>query len=383
MSGLGHAAQVAGEVTRRVGARLSDVVDLMGEMVRIDSGFDNPAGVSEVERILADALADLPGANVEWRSEGGFDHVAVTLGDGPVNVAILGHADTVFPRGTAAARPMHVDGEGVAYGPGVADMKGGLAMAIHVIRALAEMGECPRVHFVVVGDEETRTTAPPFIDLLSTADACMVLECGRPDGGYVVHRKAGMWLRLNARGRSAHAGVQPDQGTSAIVGLCEAVVDVAALHRARPELTVSIGTIQGGSAPNVVAAEAWADVDIRSFSEADLDWVRGAIGDICAKRNVDVVPLGDWPPMLPDPVLSADYSRLGKEASVVLREVSTGGMSDGCWTAAAGVPTIDGVGPEGGDDHSPDEFVDVKTVPVRAGLLAGLIVATTKREVEE
>lgn len=361
---------------------LPDVIELTRALVEVDSGVDDPSGVAKVEEILAGELADIDDSLVEWREEGGFRHLSITISGGAGRVALLGHADTVFPQGTAEERPMTVKGR-MGYGPGVADMKGGLAMVVHVIRALVGMGDLPTIHLVVAGDEETRTVPPPFMDILSQADACMVLECGRPDGGFVVRRKGGMWLRLNAVGRSAHAGVEPDQGTSAIVGLCKAVVEVAALHRSRPDLTVSIGTIGGGSALNVVASEAWAEADVRSFDGAHLAWVRRAIDQACNTHGVVTEPLGDWPAMDPHERLASHYSQLGEAAAFALKGVATGGMSDGCWTASVGVPTIDGLGPEGGNDHSPEEFIDLETIPTRAGLLAGLIAATSTRGEEK
>lgn len=371
------------EVARTVNDQFAYSVDrffsLLADLVEIESGPDAPDGVARVESIIAERLSPLDGVSVERRHEHGVDHVAVTIPGGDTRVALLGHADTVFPVGTVARTTLRVEGAR-CYGPGVADMKGGLAMATLVCEQLARLGGHPTIDYIVVGDEETRVVPPPFMDRLKRADVCFVLECGRPGGGYIVRRKGGFWARLSAIGRPAHAGVSPERGESAIVALCRAVIEVAGINRAREHLTVSVGTIRGGSAPNVVAADAWAEVDVRSFDGEDLDWARGQIRRAVRDTGVTVTETGHWPAMTQiEDNFAAGYEAAGQSLSVALEPQATGGMSDGCWTAAAGIPTVDGVGPEGGDDHTPGEFIDPSSVSARAGILAGAIHATTTR----
>ncbi len=377
----GHAApDVAAAISAEIKRRSVEFLSLLDELVSIDSGRDAPEGIAKVQDVIANRLTRLEGVAVERHHQDGVAHLAVVISGGDARVALLGHADTVLARGTAAERPLRVEGH-VGYGPGVADMKGGLAMATLICEALVDLGDHPTIELVIVGDEETRVVAPPFMDRLESADACFVLECGRPGGGYIVRRKGGLWARMEAKGRSAHAGVQPDWGTSAIVQLCQTVGIIAELHRVRDDLTVSVGTIAGGSAPNVVAAEAWADVDIRAFRDDDLDWARRRVFDICERASLSVHETGRWPPMgLVDESLSSLYQDAGRGLSVPLHPESTGGMSDGCWTSTAGIPTIDGVGPEGSNDHSPEEYIDLASVPARAGALAGAITATTRND---
>lgn len=365
--------ELAVMVRDRLAQKQGEFLELLTDLVAIDSGQDAPDGIAKVGDLIANRLEHLPGVTTERRHEGDVSHVAVTIPGGGGPVALLGHADTVFPLGSVAERPIRIEGD-LCFGPGVADMKGGLAMGVLVCEELHRIDANPTIHFVIVGDEETRVVPPPFMDRLSTSRACLVLECGRPGGGYVVRRKGGFWARLEAHGRSAHAGVQPDRGDSAIVRLSRAILDVTELGNARSDLTLSVGTVAGGAAPNVIAEKAHADVDVRAFDHADLEWARQRIEEIGEIGSIAIHETGRWPPMTPgDDRLSLAYQETGHILGVPLAPLSTGGMSDGCWVASAGVPTVDGVGPEGDDDHSPREYLDLASVPARAGSLAGAI----------
>lgn len=380
------AAATASQVRQAVSERLDDFEALLVEMVSIDSARDAPEGIAQVQSVIADRLgSSVPGTDVVAVEKGGVPHLKLRVGRPGRPVVLLGHADTVFPHGTAAAHPYTRERQ-VARGPGVADMKGGLAMAILVIEELARIDDELPVEFIVVGDEETRIVPPPFADVIEGASAALVLECGRPGGGFVTGRSTGMWGKLVAEGRSAHAGVEPDRGNSAIVALCRGVIDLAAMHRTRPGLTVSVGMINGGSAPNVVANVAVAEFDVRSNSAPDLDEIRRRLADLtAADQALSFVETGTWPRMSPagGRRLAETYRHLGDMMGTELAEVATGGMSDGCWTSNVGVPTVDGLGPEGGFDHSPEEFLDLSTAPIRAGLLAGLIASTATDQGEE
>lgn len=329
--------------------------------------------------MLATRLGALGGVPTQTWVDG-VPHLRASVpGEGPV-VAVVGHADTVFAAGTAARRPMAITGSRME-GPGTADMKGGLASAVAVISALRDLGVAhPHLEVLVYGDEETRHVAPP--DLGSPAPAaCLVLECGRPGGGFVTSRKAGAWVTLTATGAAAHAGVDPDRGRNAIVALAAAVVGVGDLHRSRPGLSASVGRIEGGTAVNAVPAAAQAQVDVRATTTADLD---RALADIRARlrdgprpegTTVEVGAVQRWPAMQPLPSLdlTTPYQRACASVGLPAHPVATGGTSDGAWFAAGGVPTLDGLGPIGGSDHSPQEHLDLDSVGPRAGALAGLL----------
>lgn len=361
-------------VRAAVAERLDGYLGLLETMVNTDSRSDRPDGIEAMLRIVADRLAPLD-ARVRWEGHGGVAHLRATLPGGRGRVVLLGHADTIVAESTRYRRA-----DGLAHGPGVADMKGGLVVALAAAEQLvAEHAARPTIDLVVVGDEETRTTPPPFLADIRGADACLVLECGRPGGGFVVARKTGFWARIVAEGRSAHSGTEPEQGSNALLALCREVVRIAELDGARPGLSVSLGRLAGGAAVNAVPDRATASFDMRSHDPGDLAWAVTAAGRFGDHPGVVLRVEGDqaWPALLPQTgsALADTYQRLAAGAGIPAFPLETGGMSDGCWTSAEGVPTLDGLGPVGGSDHGPDEFVEITSIPDRAGLLAGVLCA--------
>ena len=301
-------------------------------------------------------------------------------GEGRARVCLLCHHDTVFPRGTARERPLRHEGERL-FGPGVADMKGGIAVAAHAARLLA-LGPRPfgRLELVSAPDEEPRTVGPATLERLAGFDAVLCLECGRPDDSVVSARKGGCWIRLHATGVPAHAGVEPDTGRNAVTALCREALRLAELHRARPDLTLQVTEFRGGEGMNTVPMRATLTADLRAATVADLNWAREQVS---AARDhdgveIEVEDLGG-PPVFERTPAVAELARaaiaLGAELGQSFGEATTGGVSDGSWTAGAGIPTLDGLGPTGGLDHTPDEFADGSTLAPRCGVVAGLVAA--------
>jgi glutamate carboxypeptidase len=239
------------------------------------------------------------------------------------------------------------------------------------------------VDFVSVPDEETRPAGPPDgFDRIRGADACLVLECARENGDLVYARKAQASLSLVAHGRGAHAGTHPERGRSALLALCREALRVDTLNGARPGLTITVGTMRAGTHFATVPDAAEADLDVRAWEQADLDW---ALDEVRAFGDHDGVTVGAerlsrWPGMAPSKAslaLMDEAESLGRRLGTLVGRCRTGGSSDGCWTASAGLPTLDGLGPIGGHDHSPDEYIDIDSWPARCGLLAGVISAVT------
>lgn len=375
-----RACQAAEHAERYCERRLEEYVRRLEELVGIDSGPDDRAGRDLVATVLG-GWARRAGLTVELldRPAGLFLRASLA-GEAPGRVIMLGHHDTVYAGGTAGKRPLTLR-DGIAHGPGTADMKGGLLIALTALEALRSWGSpLPTIELHSVPDEEVRKTPFPTMDLVRGADAVLVFECGRESGNVVAHRKTGAWLRLGATGRSAHAGTEPERGRNAALAICREALRCAALSCGRPGLTVTLTRLEAGALPNVVPADAAAVFDVRAQRRADLEWVRRqmGVGNAAADVRFELQELARWPGIEPTPAgdrLLMAARALAERLGRALDGETSGGMSDGCWTAAEGIPTLDGLGPIGGDDHSPEEHIDLRSVAWRCGIAAGLAVA--------
>jgi glutamate carboxypeptidase len=368
-------------------ARVRDLVEselelLLGDLatwVDLDTPGGDVAALDGLARLLAGTCERYGLESELVGSDAGLYLHAALRGPGRARVALLCHHDTVFPAGTAAARPFRRDGER-CYGPGVADMKGGIAVAVHAARALAT-GPRPfaLVEVVSVPDEESRPAAPANIERLAGFDAVLCLECGRPRGEVVSARKGATWLRVHAEGRAAHAGEAPRSGRNVAIALAAEALRLAKLDGSREGLTLQITELEAGEGLNTVPSRGFLSADVRGATVADLDAVTAAIRDFPALDGIAFrfEDLGGPPPF----ERSEQVARLAGAAIAIGRELGhdfgeavAGGVSDGSWTARA-VPTLDGLGPVGGDDHSPDEYVETATFATRCGVVAGLVEA--------
>jgi glutamate carboxypeptidase len=346
------------------------------ELVAIDSPSYGTEQEEVAERIAGWLRA--AGAKQTWIDEpdGPARSLAVTLpGDGGHTVALLGHTDTVFPLGTAAARPPRRHG-GRLFGPGVADMKGGLVLAAMAMEACAARGRPFReLRFLICADEEVRLRAPAVAELAREAAAALVFECGRENGDLVSERKGAVWRSIELSGRPAHAGADTARGRSAVTALAHEILRIEGIAAGRPEMTSVITTVQGGDAANTVPGWASATIDIRSSVPADLDH---ALAELDRGGNYDgvtaaIVDRGTWPPMPHAGALVDDALKLADEAGLAIGEQQSGGVSDGCWTGALGIPTLDGLGPVGGDDHTAQEWIEIETLDRRLRWIVRLI----------
>jgi glutamate carboxypeptidase len=306
--------------------------------------------------------------------------------DGPT-ILCIGHMDTVFDPGTAEERPFAIQG-GIATGPGVTDMKSGLLTGLYAIAAVREvLGGLPvgRLLFVANPDEEigSPVSTPHIRRLAAEADVCLVLECARANGDIVSSRKGTLDLAVTVDGRAAHAGVEPEKGRSAILEAARIALDLHALNGRWPGVTVNVGVIDGGTRPNVVAERCVLEVDVRAVTRAGLEAVEASIAGILVPTLVpDVTVTSEeagrhWPmEKLERSERLVDHAvALASHLGFELRDAATGGASDANTTAGMGVPTIDGLGPIGGMDHSPQEYLEVSSIVPRTVLLAALITA--------
>jgi len=374
-----------------VAARYDDYVATLQEMVNIDCGSYTAEGVNRVAD-LCEGRFLAAGWQVERRShepEGDEPRLGDLIigrlqGSGTKRILLIGHMDTVFDEGTVAERPFRIDGDR-ALGPGVSDMKGGLLAGFLATSALQQAGfeDFARITYVCNPDEEVGS---PFSKMVIAAlaiehDAAFVLEGARENGDIVSARKGITDYTLIVRGRAAHAGVEPDRGRSAIVEAAHLTLALQALNRRWPGVTTNVGVTRGGTRTNVVAAECTLQVDLRAPDLPSLEAAEAEVRRICAEptdpdTKVEVVGHGWHRPMVKGPaaqrlvdLAQATAAELGFEVA----DAATGGASDANTTSSAGTPTLDGLGPVGGDDHAPAEWLDLTSVVPRASLLAGLI----------
>jgi glutamate carboxypeptidase len=347
-------------------------LERLGQLCAIDSPTGHLEGLDACA-ILVAGWAEGAGCAVDLLpSPVGLHVVARTHATGGGRILLLGHLDTVFPVGTAAARPLRVEGER-ALGPGVADMKGGVLVGLAALERLAGSDVAVELH--CVPDEEGRNVAPFTLKTMHGAQAALCLECGRESGAIVTSRKAGCWVTVTAHGVPAHAGTSPDEGRSALRALARELLRIEGeLHGARPGMTAVATQLHAGEVKNTVPAEAWGVIDVRASEEADLDYALGRIRSVGHHDGIVFAFSDDrgFPPMRRAPELAAatlrELAALGRPAL----EESAGGVSDGSWTSHIGVPTVDGLGPVGGDDHTEREWIELDSVEPRIAAIVAL-----------
>jgi glutamate carboxypeptidase len=375
-------------------ADLPAYLDDLARLVNIDCGSYTPGGVDEVGRWVARFFADL-GAEVETRPDpdGRFGSTVVSSFRGTAGGAralLIGHMDTVFDPGTAAERPFRID-DGIAYGPGVTDMKGGLLGGLYAIKAiLGQLGTVPfeRLTFIANPDEEVGSPSSRrhIAAAAADADACLVLECARANGDIVSARKGILDTRMTVHGRAAHAGVEPEKGRSAVLEAARLVRELHALNGRWPGVTVNVGKIAGGTRPNVVAERCDLEVDVRATTLEGMATVEAALRELTATTEVrdttvDTQVLVSWQPMekLERSGRLVEHAQgLAERLGFTVHDTHTGGASDANMVAGMGVPTLDGLGPIGGSDHSPAEYLEVDSIVPRVSLVAGLLLAIAR-----
>ncbi len=363
----------------------ADALAFLAALVNQDSGSDDPPGVNRVGAQMAGALREL-GFRVECVPQRGRgDHLIARRGDRPRRLLLLGHMDTVYPAGTARGRPFRVEGER-AFGPGVADMKGGLCALVFALRALAAAGALPppgaAITAALTSDEEV--FSPTSRDLIVReargAAAVAVLEPARANGECVVARRGAGGYVLNVQGRAAHAGNQPELGVNAIWDLVQKVCAIQALADTFPGASVNVGTIRGGERSNMIPDHAVAEIGVRAATPDGAAALTRALEAVAATAHVPGARatlegewgFPPWPEQAATGRLLALLRRAAAPLGVAIGAVPAGGASDGnrTWPHA---PTIDGLGPSGDRLHSPDEFIWVRSLVERAAILAGFI----------
>jgi glutamate carboxypeptidase len=371
----------AGALLARLRAETETMVAATERLAAIDSGSADPAGIARVCAALGEALA-AAGFEVRPRAAGGL--AATLRGTGGGRVLLLGHADTVWPAGTASEWPPRRD-EHVLCGPGVGDMKGCLVMAAHAAAAARDtgaLGGVGEVELLVIPDEELGSVASrPWIEERAAGAAgCLGLEAGWPGGGVVVERGAVGAVTVTAAGRTAHAAGHEGRGASAVAALAPLVTALEALSRPDEGVLVSVGMFRGGVARQVVPDHAELSLDLRAATSDAADELMHAITATVSKARPPEVTLsvtgGITRPAWPRSASAWLWERARARAAqlnVPLEAVSSRGGSDASFAAALGVPTLDGLGPICHDSCARGERIEVASLAERAALMALLI----------
>jgi glutamate carboxypeptidase len=368
-------------------SRLDSYLAELQAVVSMDSYSHDRDDVNRVVDWLEARLSKL-GFQVSRQSQehAGDNLLASRTGNGVGRVMLLGHSDTVFPRGTTAQRPMTFAGDKV-LGPGTCDMKGGWLAGIYAVEALDAIGFDAYEHiaFLIVSDEEVdeRYSIPLIKSASRGNDAVLTLEAARENGDIVVARKGVRSFTAEAHGHAAHSGVEPEKGRNAIVALAHQIIALEKLNDLPNGVSVNSGVIDGGRLRNVVPDYARLRFEARAFSQHNLDRVTEDIFSLFESSpvpgvNFDVTYEQVHPPMPRTPeiaALEAMTQQIAAELGFKVKGARTGGAADAAFAAAEGIPALDGLGPIGGLDHGPDEYILKSSIVPRTALLAKLIQA--------
>lgn len=366
----------------------SEIVTLIRQLVECESPSDDPAAVNRFVELVSDTVA--PSARVKTFPGGRFGkhltaEVALPGRKKTGQTLVLGHSDTVWPLGTLRSMPFR-EAQGRLWGPGVLDMKAGIAFFVFAVRALREM-EIPAASKVLLqlnSDEEVGSESSRALTEKNAArsQAVLVLEPGTGlEGKLKTARKGVGDFTVTVRGRAAHAGLDFSAGASAVLELSRQVDRIAGFTNLQRGLTVNPGVFRGGTRSNVVAAEARAEIDMRVLRLRDapaLDKKFRSLKPFDRRCTIQVTGGLNRPPMERSPGIVRLFrtaKTLARELGVELEESLSGGGSDGNFTAALGVPTLDGLGAVGEGAHAASESILVDRIADRTALIAKLLAA--------
>lgn len=355
------------------------MVSLLEELVNTESGSYDKPGVDEVVARIGrffegEGIATTPLAIATH----GNALKAEVSGPGGANkpIVLMGHCDTVFPKGETERRPFRIE-DGRAYGPGVADMKAGLVMNAFVLAAFHRFGGAPSpLVGLFTSDEEIGSPSCRPIIEATARDARAVLnaEPGRPTGNVVTGRKGGVFMHMEIIGKAAHSGGNYADGISAIGELAHKTIALHALTDLERGVTLNVGLVSGGQSVNTVAPRAEAQIDLRYVKPEDRAWAMERIGAIVDKAHVAgtraaLTIRGEFLPLVQDAgakALFEAYSGAMKGLGHAVTGEFSGGCADSGFTASVGCPTLCSTGPVGGKAHSPDEYLEVDSIVPRA-----------------
>ncbi|MCD9535949.1 M20 family metallopeptidase [Photobacterium carnosum] len=370
---------------------LNNYLEELRPLINLDCGTLTVDGIDVVATIMAQKYLDL-GWNVK-RIDCGIAGTGLEVRNKPqadhIDVMLIGHMDTVFPVGTAAARPMTHDNER-AYGPGVSDMKSGLLSVVYALRDLDPTAlDALSICVCMNPDEEIGSLHSEtwLKSVAVNAKHVLVAEAARADGSLVKARKGMARYRLSFHGKAAHAGNEPQNGRSAITEMAHWILAINALTDFDSGTTLNAGVVSGGAGANIVPDFAEVVVDVRFWDNDEYAAVDAQIRTLTETPFVDGVTItvereAHKPSMVPSPqteVLMAQVEAVGKELGIDITWQAVGGGSDANLTAVLGIPTLDGLGPIGAGFHSADEWLDLASIEPRIRLLQQVLVKISQQ----
>lgn len=360
------------------------MLQLLQRIVEIESPSDNKAAVDNMGKFLADEF-QRERAKVTIHDTADYgNHLQIEFSGAASRkpIMLLGHFDTVWPLGTLSTMPFRIE-NGRAFGPGVLDMKAGIVMMIFALRALldAQAGHRPVTILLDTDEEVGSSSSRPITEAIAReCEAVLVLEPAQGPQGFLKTSRKGVGdFTIHVHGRASHAGVDFEKGQSAIVELSRQILEVVKFVDLSRGITVNPGVIHGGTRSNVVAAEAWVEVDIRVAHMQDTATLEQKFANLRPfnpQCTLEVTGGLNRPPMERTPGtvrLLHLVQELARELEMDLGESSTGGGSDGNFTSALGIATLDGLGAVGEGAHATNESIALNEFPKRTAILAGLI----------
>ena len=371
----------------RLERKLEDILGRVSALVRQESPTSRYDAVNAAQAMAAGWAEELEGRVERHARSGSGGVLEARFGnadDGRRPVLLLGHLDTVWPVGTLARMPWRVE-DGWAFGPGVLDMKAGVVMALEAMRLVREVDADQPVVLLLSGDEETGShhSRELIEEVAKGCRAAFVLEPAQgPQGAYKTARKGVGQFRLEITGVPSHSGVDFGAGHSAVRELAWQIEQISAMTDLERGTTLNVGVVGGGTQTNVVPAAAWAEIDLRVRTVADAEAVARKLEALKARDARCTLRLTgglNRPPMERTEgtaALFAQAKELAAGLGFALEEAATGGGSDGNFTSALGVPTLDGMGAIGNGAHAENESIRIDSLVSRTALLAAMIATT-------
>ncbi|MEK3974006.1 M20 family metallopeptidase [Psychrobacillus sp. FSL K6-2684] len=362
--------------------KLEPMLNLIEKLVNIDSGSTNKVGVDKIGKILIEEYKQMD-FTIEVKENKDFGNNILIKHKEAMKpeILLIAHMDTVFPIGTAAERPFTIK-NGLAFGPGVADMKASQVTLLYAMKYLYEKKDAAMKNVIIILNSDEEIGSPTSRELIEEISKnvkyALVMEPARKDGSIVSSRRGGGRYTLHVHGRSAHSGVAPEEGRSAIEELAYKTIKLNHLTDHEQGISVSVGIVEGGDAVNMIPDSATGYVDVRVESDEQSLEIAKKIESICSVPDVPGTTIDleggiTRPPMEPDEKnqkLLEIVKEVGNSFGLIVTDSHTGGGSDASFPSHLGVATIDGVGPIGGKLHNEGEYLEIDSLTERCFLLA-------------